>query len=172
MSENSGSVVKFLIGAVLIVGGLYWYALKAPIVSTGLTNLQSLVVMLKGGMGILAALIGVFIVWIEADSLHKDMENEHPEGEEGIEDSDENSSLGKVEDEPSYTSGRTVGEVSSEESVEESSPSYVELVAGTIEEVKEKVREEDLDLEKLLEAEKSNKDRKTLKKWLKRRMDS
>lgn len=43
---------------------------------------------------------------------------------------------------------------------------YEEVVEGTVAEVKEEVEEEDLDPEKVLEAEKENKDRKTLKQFL------
>ncbi|MFB6294955.1 MAG: hypothetical protein ABEI97_04300 [Candidatus Nanohaloarchaea archaeon] len=48
---------------------------------------------------------------------------------------------------------------------------YDEVVEGTIDEVKEAVQENDLDLEKVLEAEKSNKDRVTLVEWLEEQME-
>jgi hypothetical protein len=48
---------------------------------------------------------------------------------------------------------------------------YQELSDKTISEIKEEVEENDLDLEKLLEVEKDNKDRKTLKNWLEDRME-
>lgn len=44
---------------------------------------------------------------------------------------------------------------------------YEEVVEGTVAEVKEQVKEEDIDPEKVLEAEKEKKDRKTLKQFLK-----
>ena len=44
---------------------------------------------------------------------------------------------------------------------------YEEVVEGTVAEVKEQVEEEDLEPEKVLEAEKEKKDRKTLKQFLK-----
>lgn len=43
---------------------------------------------------------------------------------------------------------------------------YESVVEGTVAEVKEAVKEDDLDAEKVLEAEKDNKDRKTLKEFL------
>lgn len=43
---------------------------------------------------------------------------------------------------------------------------YAELVQGTIPEVKHEIMENDLDPEKVLDAEKENKDRVTLKDWL------
>ncbi|MDY6771683.1 MAG: C2H2-type zinc finger protein [Candidatus Nanohaloarchaea archaeon] len=49
---------------------------------------------------------------------------------------------------------------------------YEEISQKTIAEIKEMVDEEDLDLQKLLNVEKGNKDRKTLKKWLRNRIDA
>ncbi len=56
---------------------------------------------------------------------------------------------------------------SSSTSSSSSSVDYEEVVEGTVAEVKEKVEEEDLEPEKVLEAEKEKKDRKTLKQFLK-----
>lgn len=47
---------------------------------------------------------------------------------------------------------------------------YEELVKGTVSDVKDRVKEmEDPDIESIIEAEKENKDRKTMKKWLESR---
>lgn len=48
---------------------------------------------------------------------------------------------------------------------------YDDVVAGTVAEVKERVKNEDLDPEKVLAAEQENKDRVTLTDWLERRAD-
>ncbi|MCJ7428762.1 MAG: hypothetical protein MUP66_00045 [Candidatus Nanohaloarchaeota archaeon QJJ-5] len=48
---------------------------------------------------------------------------------------------------------------------------YDELSDKTISQIKETVEENDIDLEKFLEIEKQNKDRKTLKAWLEERID-
>lgn len=61
------------------------------------------------------------------------------------------------------------------EEVEEDEPvdvgvDYEELVQGTIPEVKDAIKEEGLDLAKVLKAEKENKDRVTLKDWLEEQM--
>lgn len=48
---------------------------------------------------------------------------------------------------------------------------YEDLSEKTIDAIKETVKEEDLDLRKLLKAEKNNKDRKTLKEWLNNKID-
>ncbi len=48
---------------------------------------------------------------------------------------------------------------------------YEDIADRNISEIKDLVEEEDLDSQRLLEAEKDNKDRKTLKEWLNRRID-
>lgn len=48
---------------------------------------------------------------------------------------------------------------------------YDDLSEKTISQIKEEVEEKDIDLEKLLETEKQNKDRKTLKSWLEDRIE-
>lgn len=61
-----------------------------------------------------------------------------------------------------------------EESVEEEAaeqPGYDDVVKGTVAEVKKDVEEKNLDPEKVLEAEKEGKDRKTLKNWLEKRVE-
>ncbi|MFB6180899.1 MAG: hypothetical protein ABEJ93_03400 [Candidatus Nanohalobium sp.] len=64
-----------------------------------------------------------------------------------------------------------------EESIEEE-PAEVtqeveEIVSGTITEAKEKIKEaEDIDVKAVLQAEKENKDRKTLKQWLEDKISS
>lgn len=56
---------------------------------------------------------------------------------------------------------------STESSSNKQDVDYEEIVEGTVSEVKDTVEEEDVDPEKVLEAEKDNKDRKTLKQFLK-----
>ncbi len=48
---------------------------------------------------------------------------------------------------------------------------YEELVKQNISEIKQKIKGKDVDFEAVLEAEKSNKDRKTLKTWLEKQME-
>lgn len=55
---------------------------------------------------------------------------------------------------------------SSSSSTTSSDVDYEEIVEGTVSEVKDAVKEDDVDPEKVLEAEKENKDRKTLKEFL------
>lgn len=47
---------------------------------------------------------------------------------------------------------------------------YTEIVDGTVDDIKQRVQEDDLDLERLLEAEKEGKDRITLTDWLEERI--
>lgn len=65
---------KMVLGAILVIGGLWWYVPNGPFNSVAvpfstLTNLQSLVIAVQGGLGVLIALIGAFVVWIERDEL-------------------------------------------------------------------------------------------------------
>ncbi|MDY6789148.1 MAG: LAGLIDADG family homing endonuclease [Candidatus Nanohaloarchaea archaeon] len=53
----------------------------------------------------------------------------------------------------------------------EGSVDYEELADNNIKDIKSRVEDSDLDLDRLLEAEKDNKDRKTLKKWIKTRLE-
>jgi len=66
---------KILIGALLVIGGIYWYVaggLSAG--SFGRTNLSAFVMLLRGSIGVLVLLIGAFIVWLEADELRMERE--------------------------------------------------------------------------------------------------
>ncbi|MFB6265763.1 MAG: 50S ribosomal protein L24 [Candidatus Nanohaloarchaea archaeon] len=63
-----------------------------------------------------------------------------------------------------------------EEDVEEAGESgdevdYEEIVSGTVDEVKQQVKEEDLDPGKVLETEEQNKNRSTLTSWLEKRVE-
>lgn len=61
---------------------------------------------------------------------------------------------------------------SSSKDTKTSSVDYDELATHTIKEIKSRVKGmDDVDYEKLLQAEKDNKDRKTMKSWLEDRMD-
>lgn len=59
-----------------------------------------------------------------------------------------------------------------EEPEEETETDYEDIVSGTVSEAKDRIRElEDPDYEALLDAEKANKDRKTLKEFLEGKMN-
>ena len=140
---------KILLGAFMILAGIWWYT--QDFLVEGFTNLESLGILFTGGFGAFIILIGIFIVWIESDELKVQKE------------------LEKTDFEPvQYKTGTEFVPEKEEISLEDSD--YEEIVDKTVEEVKEEVEEKDLDLEKLLEAETNNKDRKTLKEWIKRRM--
>ncbi len=57
-----------------------------------------------------------------------------------------------------------------EEQEETSEIDHEELVGKNISEIKDEIKNSDVDYQKVLEAEKNNKDRKTLKKWLEKQM--
>lgn len=149
--------LKIVLGSLMIIAGIYWYSMDAAM-GTGTSNLDALFILLKGSVGLFVLLLGVFVVWIESDEMRIQREleqqdfqpEEYPDQEEA---------------------GAAEAEVSSSE-VEIATPDYEEIVSGTIDEVKDAVAEQDLDLEELLRVEQQNKDRKTLKSWLESRMDS
>ncbi len=73
-----------VIGALLVVLGAWWYIPGGPFNSAAvsfstLTNLQGLSILLQGGLGVLAVLIGAFVVWIERDELRIQREMESRE---------------------------------------------------------------------------------------------
>lgn len=138
-----GPRAKIVIGALVAIAGVWWYApaggLNTSLLSfSTLTNLQSLVVMVQGGLGLLAILIGLFVVWIESDELRIRRE----------------------------MSQRDMPVESSVRQPEQDSTDYDALVEGTVDEVQDAVKGQDLDVAKVLKAEKANKDRVTLTEWL------
>ncbi|MDY6771037.1 MAG: hypothetical protein SV186_03715 [Candidatus Nanohaloarchaea archaeon] len=143
---------KILIGALMIVGGFAWYIPAQPGPST-LTNFQALAVLVQGGLGVFLALVGLFVVWIESDELkiQRELERHDFEPEKYREEEDE------------FDTGAGVAEIPDQD--------YDEVVEGTVDEVKDRVREEELDPALVLQAEKENKDRKTLKDWLQDRLE-
>ncbi len=145
---------KIVIGALLAVAGVWWYApaggLNTALVSfSTVTNLQGLIAMLQGGLGLLAILIGLFVVWIESDELR--IRREMQQRETGDMTTDLQEAVGTADSAADDTD-------------------YEEVVAGTVDEVKEAVESQDLDVRKVLEAEQANKGRVTLTDWLEDRL--
>lgn len=63
-----------VLGAILALLGVWWYipGSDANVLLTQystLTNYNSLIAMFQGGIGVLAVIIGIFIVWIEHDEI-------------------------------------------------------------------------------------------------------
>lgn len=147
--------LKIVLGAAMIVAGIYWYSMDLVLGGgTVQTNLDALLVLLQGSVGLVVFLLGVFIVWIESDEMRIQRELEQQD----------------FQPQP-YSASGGAGSGTAPEEVELEAPDYDDIVSGTIDEVKETVEGRDLDLEDLLTAEKANKDRKTLKAWIEERMD-
>ncbi len=135
-------VVKILVGAVMVVVGVY----------SSVTFLDQLVALLKAGIGPLLVLVGAFIVWLETDEWKMRREQKQEE-ERGLQ--------------REFTPRDTV-----ERDTEPDTPAqdYSEVLDGSVEEEKDRVREmEDPDYSALLDQERDGKDRKTLTAWLERR---
>lgn len=83
---------KIVIGAIMVIAGIYWYFAGAipGLGITGANNLRALWTIFQGSIGVLVFLIGAFIVWLEADELkmEKEMESEF-EPETGFEEEKE-----------------------------------------------------------------------------------
>lgn len=133
---------KIGIGALMVVLGAY----------TSITFFSELVVMLKAAVGPLLLLIGAFIVWLESDEL-------------------------KFERERKSESKKNQGLQQEFRPQEEASEGmdFEEILNGNVGEVKERVRDmEDVsskELRTMLEQEQQGKDRKTVKEFLKKRID-
>lgn len=99
-------------------------------------------------------------------------EEEMEDHEEAVEKSAEESKSEELEEEEvSKKELEEPEEAEEEEKEPEEIIDYQDLSNETISEIKEKSEDLDLDYEKLLEAEKENKDRKTLKEWLNRKIE-
>lgn len=139
--------VKILLSIVVILLGIYWYALEAPIAGTGISNFGALVLAIKAVLGAAIILIGIAATWIYSDRLNAAIEEEQSV-EKGFEETLERV---KENEGPLFD--------------------YESIVSGTVDEVKQEIKKVDaIDLEKALEAEKEGKDRKTLKEWIRSRM--
>lgn len=78
-----GPRIKMVFGALLALFGVWWYIpggdVNALLQSySSLTNYQSLVAMFQGTIGVIAVLIGIFVVWLEHDEIkmRREMESE------------------------------------------------------------------------------------------------
>lgn len=100
----------------------------------------------------------------EAEEVETEEVEEKEESEE-VEEKPEETEPEEVEEKEEKQKEEKEEEPSEEEETEEAID-YQELSELNITDIKEKSEEIDLDYQRLLEAEKKNKDRKTLKKWI------
>lgn len=138
---------KILVGALMVVVGVY----------SSVTFWDQLLNLVKAAIGPLLILVGAFIVWLETDEWKLQREQKkQDQATQGLQ-----------------REFRPQGSTSDTETTQTSSQEdYDELLSGTVEEVKDSVREmANPDYRAILEAEKQGKDRKTVKDFLKRRID-
>lgn len=133
--------VKIGIGALMVVLGAY----------SSITFWNELLALLKAGIGPLLLLVGAFIVWLESDELKFERKKQKDrKNKKGLQ-----------------------KEFTPQEDSE--GMDYGEILNGNVDEVKDRVRDMEnpsqKDLRKLLETEQQNKDRKTVKEFLKKRID-
>lgn len=112
--------------------------------------------LVKAAIGPLLILVGAFIVWLETDEWKLQREEKQNGTDQGL----------QREFQPQQTNT-----ASNQQATSQTTRDYDELLSGTVEEVKDTVREMDNpDYRAILEAEKQSKDRKTVKEFLKRRI--
>jgi hypothetical protein len=66
-------IVKILIGAILVIGSVWW-VLQGSLQYTGHSGLSDLRTVLNGIIPPLVFLMGIFIVWLELDELRIEKE--------------------------------------------------------------------------------------------------
>ena len=64
---------KILIGAILIVGSVWW-VLQGSSQYIGRSGVQDFIAIVNGGLPPLVFLIGLFVVWLELDELRIEKE--------------------------------------------------------------------------------------------------
>lgn len=73
----SGSLIKIIVGVILIIVGVWWIVqgsgyiqpLKSSTLVTSRPALADFIILLNGGIPPFLALIGLLIVWLEWDSF-------------------------------------------------------------------------------------------------------
>lgn len=80
---GAGPRVKMIVGALIALLGVWWYipdgGLNSALTSVStLTNVESLLALFQGSLGILIVFVGVFVVWIQHDELkmRREMEDQ------------------------------------------------------------------------------------------------
>lgn len=78
----SGSLVKIIIGVILIVASIWWLIQGSSFI--GRSGITDLIALLNGGIPPFLILIGLLIVWLEWDSfkIQKELSKEEKPKEE------------------------------------------------------------------------------------------
>jgi hypothetical protein len=154
-------VLKIFVGALMMVLGIF----------TSVTYSNQLINLILGGVGPLLILLGAFIVWLESDEwkMQRKQKNDpqtNSTGQQTLKQRETN----EVEQETREAAQEIKQAVSNPTN---SKSKAEELVNNnTVEEVKQALRErDDLESKEVLEAEKSNQNRKTLVNYLQRRIN-
>lgn len=154
-------VLKIFVGALMMVLGIF----------TSVTYSNQLINLILGGVGPLLILLGAFIVWLESDEwkMQRKQKNDHQTNSTGQQTlkQRETKEVEKETREAAQEIKQAVSNPTNSKSKAE------ELVNNnTVEEVKQALRErDDLESKEVLEAEKSNQNRKTLVNYLQRRIN-
>ena len=153
-------VLKIFVGALMMVLGIF----------TSVTYSNQLINLILGGIGPLLILLGAFIVWLESDEWKMQRKQSSTQSSE----STGQQTLTQSEKEADVSQETREAAQEIKQAVSSSTDSKAEELVNnsTVEEVKQAVRErDDLESEKVLEAEKNNQNRKTLVEYLQRRVN-
>jgi hypothetical protein len=152
-------ILKILAGALMMVLGVF----------TSITYSNQLVEIVQGGIGPLLVLVGAFIVWLESDELKV---RRQESGQQTSEVKSQQTLESRVDQSKEKKTREAAQDIKQAVSSESSTFSPEQILSGTVREVKEEVSDRDeIDVQELLEAEKSGKNRKTLINYLERQMD-
>ena len=70
---TGGVITKIIIGAILVVGSVWW-VLKGSMLYLGRSGVDDFITIINGGLPPLIFLIGLFVVWLELDELRIEKE--------------------------------------------------------------------------------------------------
>ncbi len=70
----TGVILKILVGAILIIGSVWWVLQGSSQFLNGRSGLNDFITVVNGAVPPLVFLIGLFVVWLELDELRIEKE--------------------------------------------------------------------------------------------------
>lgn len=133
---------KLIGGAILFVAGVAWYAPHSPLNAlasvSGATNLDAIVIVLQGWAGVVTIIAGIFLAWMGRDE--QEVERRMNARKDPVPDN----------------------------TVQIDDARYDAVVQGSMDDVKDQVVDEELDVSQVIAAEQRHKNREELIEWLRR----
>lgn len=151
--------IKILIGALLTALGVF----------STITFYEQLLLITQGAIGPLLIIIGAFIVWLESDEwkLRKQTDQDTQQ------DNNFNVQKSLSPKEDKQEQQKEQGNKKTRRETQTETAKYIQALEGTVKEAKKNIREmENPNYEKILDLEVRGKDRKTIKDFLQRKVES